>query len=308
MRTVNRAVSATALVRLIIFPVLFTIFQSFVLADRPALSLEASPHQVPLSHTLLQTGNQSTKNMGNVGRMMSYDRAANERSAVTALQLLSGGTPVSGAVNAVPVAASLKWYRLDDGVMGGQSESDHIPLQDGKMLHFQGTINTNGGGFCSIRTKFEDSFLSTNTEAIKLVYRGDGKTYKLILSDGNRSTGGPFGKSPSWQVDLPTQNLRETQEWEERTLPLSSLLPNWGGRMSSRPPEEERAHHKFIAEDMRELGLMLSLKLANGQANPVETFGSGIFPFSLMVKSIEVVHASSSSGGDVCEADKTSST
>lgn len=240
--------------------------------------------------------------------MMSYDRAANERIAVTALQLLNSGTPTCGADTAAPVAASLKWYRLDDGVMGGQSESDHIPLEDGKMLHFQGTINTHGGGFCSIRTKFYHTFLSTNAEAIKLVYRGDGKTYKLILSDGNRSTGGPFGKSPSWQVDLPTQHLSETQEWEERTLPLSSLLPNFGGRMSSRPPEEERAHHKFNAEDMRELGIMLSLKLSNGQPNPVETFGSGIFPFSLMVKSIEVVHASSSSGGDVCEADKTSTT
>lgn len=272
MRTVNRAVSATSLERLIIFLVVFTILQSFVLADRPILLLEASHPQVPLSRPLQQTENQSTKNMGNVGRMMSYDRAANERSAVTALQLLNGGTPAeSGAGTTEPVAATLKWYRLDDGVMGGQSESDHIPLQNGEMLHFQGTINTNGGGFCSIRTKFDHSFLATNAEAIKLVFRGDGKTYKLILSDGNKSTGGPFGKSPSWQVDLPTQNLRETQEWEERTLPLSSLLPNWGGRMSSRPPEEERTHHKFNAEDMRELGLMLSLKLSNGQANPVET-------------------------------------
>lgn len=36
---------------------------------------------------------------------------------------------------------------------------------------------------------------------------------------------------------------------------------------------------------------MLSLKLSNGDPNPVETYGSGIFPFSLRIRSIEPVNA-----------------
>ena len=40
------------------------------------------------------------------------------------------------------------------------------------------------------------------------------------------------------------------------------------------------------------MGFMLSLKLSNGSSNPVETFGSGIFPFSLTIRSIDIVSAS----------------
>lgn len=47
--------------------------------------------------------NDDTENMGQAMRMMKYDRAANERNAV-------------GALNFVDHA--LHWYRLDDGVMG----------------------------------------------------------------------------------------------------------------------------------------------------------------------------------------------
>ena len=68
--------------------------------------------------------------MGQVNRMMKYDREANERNAIGALNFVNN---------------ELSWYRLDDGVMGGQSESNHSCLNDGS-LHFEGEINTNGGG------------------------------------------------------------------------------------------------------------------------------------------------------------------
>jgi hypothetical protein len=40
---------------------------------------------------------------------------------------------------------------------------------------------------------------------------------------------------------------------------------------------------------MMQIGLMLSLYLSDGRPNPKETFGEGVFPFSLHVKSIEPV-------------------
>jgi NADH dehydrogenase [ubiquinone] 1 alpha subcomplex assembly factor 1 len=206
--------------------------------------------------------------MGQAMRMMSYDRAANERSAVTALQM-AGHT--------------MSWYRLDDGVMGGQSETNHVSHSG--ILHFTGIINTDGGGFTSIRSKIPEGLLTPSTEGIKLRFQGDGKTYKFFMTDGNRSTGSPMSRTPSWQADLPTKLIENENEWEEATIPLSSLIPNFGGSMR----QAEKGDYTFDVSTIREVGLMLSLKLASGQPNPKETFGEGIFPFSFKLQSIEPV-------------------
>lgn len=213
--------------------------------------------------------------MGQAVRVMKYDRAANEASAIPALNLLGN---------------ALSWYRLDDGVMGGQSQTIHSN-KDG-VLHFNGIINTDGGGFTSIRAKIPPG-IGKNVEAIRLRYRGDGKTYKLILSDGKGSSGGPFARSPSWQADLPTENRGDSGEIQEATIPLNSLRPVWGGRASSKPSEDEKQKYKFDPTEMKEIGLMLSLLLSDGTPNPKETFGEGIFPFSLFVDSMEPLESSS---------------
>jgi hypothetical protein len=218
-------------------------------------------------------------------RIMKYDRAANERNAVPALRLAGN---------------SLDWFRLDDGVMGGQSETHHCTLgagdEDASVLHFTGTINTEGGGFTSIRSKIPAGSLDRSTEAIRLRFQADGKTYKLFMTDGSRYSGGPLSRTPSWQADIPTNRIEpESTEWEEVTVPLSSLLPNFGGSVRSRPPEEEKKNYTFDPTQVQEVGLMLSLKLANGEPNPNETFGQGIFPFSFKLKSIETVASAPSS-------------
>lgn len=209
--------------------------------------------------------------MGQAVRLMKYDRAANEAAAIPALQF---------------AGAPLKWHRLDDGVMGGRSETNH-ESKDG--LHFAGEINTNGGGFASIRAPIQH--IPQPSYAFRLVFRGDGKTYKLLLSDGNASTGSPFAKTPSWQADIPTEDRTDSQEWQEMIIPFATLCPAFGGRAEDRPSTEEHAGYKFHPAEMRQIGLMLSLRLSDGSPNPVETFGRGIFPFSLYVKSIEPVNA-----------------
>lgn len=217
-----------------------------------------------------QNGEQHQRKMGQAVRIMKYDRSANEAAAIPALQW--AGT-------------SLKWFRLDDGVMGGQSETVH-EAKDG--LHFTGTINTSGGGFASIRAPIDH--IPKGSDAIRLVFRGDGKTYKLLLSDGNPSTGSPFAKTPSWQADIHTEDRINSQEWQEVTLPFTSLLPAFGGRAENRPPAEEHKGYKFHPSEMRQIGIMLSLRLSDGRPNPAETFGEGIFPFSLCIKSIDPVN------------------
>lgn len=162
--------------------------------------------------------------------------------------------------------------------MGGQSETSHSS-SDVDELHFSGTINTQGGGFCSIRSPIEGG-LPPDTAAVRVRYVGDGKTYKVLFSDGNKSTFGPSRRSPSWQKDLPTKEGVE----DITTISLDSLTPSViGGPVST--------DVKLNPTEVKEIGFMLSLKLSSGESNPVETFGSGIFPFSLKIRSIETVSA-----------------
>jgi NADH dehydrogenase [ubiquinone] 1 alpha subcomplex assembly factor 1 len=194
--------------------------------------------------------------MGNLLRMMKYDRATNERSAIPVLNFLE---------------QELSWFRLDDGVMGGQSSTSHQKHED-ETLDFGGTINTNGGGFCSIRANFQG--LPENTKAIRIRYTGDGKTYKFLLSDGNRGF-----SMLTWQYDIPTDPSKEEQIIE---IDLQDLKASMG-------PRPVPSNTQFSTSSMNLMGIMLSLKLSDGEPNPVETFGSGIFPFSFKIHSIEPV-------------------
>ena len=221
--------------------------------------------------------------MGNVMRMARYDRAANVAAAIPS-PLTLGDTSLGG------------WHRLDDGVMGGRSETTHeaIEVAGRPGIHFAGTINTNGGGFASIRSPFEAGGLGDDTASLKIKFRGDGRTYKVLLSDGGSS--GPMGGSPSWQMDLPTQKLGPKDEAQVVTLPLKSFVPSFGGRAALK--EQDRSKYQFHASEMKQLGLMLSLRLSDGSPNPKETFGEGVFDFSLFVESIETIPSSNNDAKD----------
>eukprot|EP00571_Detonula_confervacea_P016276 CAMPEP_0172299568 /NCGR_PEP_ID=MMETSP1058-20130122/1844_1 /TAXON_ID=83371 /ORGANISM="Detonula confervacea, Strain CCMP 353" /LENGTH=206 /DNA_ID=CAMNT_0013009059 /DNA_START=124 /DNA_END=744 /DNA_ORIENTATION=- len=202
--------------------------------------------------------------MGQVIRAGRYDRAANERNAIPSLELLGH---------------NLKWHRLDDGVMGGQSETVHSSSDNARELDFAGQINTQGGGFCSIRAPIEGG-LPKDTSAVRICYVGDGKTYKILFSDGSKSAFGPSRRSPSWQTDLPTKKGVE----DTAIIRLGSLIPSLQGGPTG-------TDLKIDPTQVNEMGFMLSLKLSSGESNPVETYGSGIFPFSLKIRSIESVCA-----------------
>jgi hypothetical protein len=213
--------------------------------------------------------NVQQQSMGNILRMASYDRAANVAAAIPSPITLNG-TP-------------LHWHRLDDGVMGGRSETLHQVGNSG--IHFAGIINTVGGGFASVRAPF-DGGLPSDTNSLRIKFRGDGKTYKVLLSDGGSS--GPWGGSPSWQVDLPTKKLNGSDEESQiKTISYASFVPSFGGR--STLSKEERSKYTFDGSEMKQLGLMISLQLSDGSPNPKETFGEGSFDFSLFVESIETV-------------------
>jgi hypothetical protein len=169
-------------------------------------------------------------------------------------------------------------------VMGGRSNTNvEIPSDSAVPCLFTGTINTNGGGFCSIRANLEKT-LPDDAKGIKIKFKGDGNTYKILLSKG-QGAGGPMSKNPSWQADLPTTK----NEMEEKVVTFDSFLPSFGGRKSL--TKEEMSSYHFKPSEMAQLGIMLSLKLANGDSNPPETFGQSksIFDFHFEVHELSIV-------------------
>jgi len=217
-------------------------------------------------------------------RIMSYDQTMNKKNAIPALNFLG---------------SNMNWYRLDDGVMGGRSETIHSRKQseqndENSTIHFKGTINTDGGGFTSIRSTLPSSGLPSNVKSLRVKYRGDGKTYKMLMSDGAKEKKSFFSRNTTWQIDLPTTkkemggaNESECQDdnfYEEAILPIQKFQPsNWWKSSSA----EENS--TLNLSEIIEIGFMLSLKLSDGEPNPPETFGEGIFDFSLEIDSISTV-------------------
>jgi len=248
----------------------------------------------------------TTTTMGQAMRMYRYDRDENERNAIEGLAIQGEG---GAATSTSRSTSTFEWHRLDDGVMGGRSETVHRTNPSTGALRFEGTINTNGGGFCSVRSPIpdDDRGLPRGITGIRLRFRGDGKTYKLTLSDGAKSKFGP-SKTGSWQHDIPTKPMvapaaseekkseengddeendddDDDDDFETMTIPFSALESSFGPWAKT----EAQKAVRFDVGSMRQIGFMLSTKLSDGSTNPVETFGKGIFPFSLEILSIDPV-------------------
>ena len=98
-----------------------------------------------------------------------------------------------------------RWYAVDDGVMGGVSQSTFsVTDNEGR---FQGEVSLeNGGGFASVRREpngFEPTL--ADAQGIALTVRGDGRTYQLRL----KSTS--LGDASAYRVKFtPAQDAWET--------------------------------------------------------------------------------------------------
>jgi len=79
------------------------------------------------------------------------------------------------------------WRVVNDDVMGGRSEGD-THFDDGHMTFF-GSINTNGGGFSSVRRAIEPGQL-TGADRVRLRVKTDGRPYRVTFRDGSHSRRG----------------------------------------------------------------------------------------------------------------------
>ena len=148
------------------------------------------------------------------------------------------------------------WSAIDDGVMGGVSQSRlrHDPA--GHAV-FEGTVSLErNGGFASVRTRPLDLGAAGATACL-LEAHGDGKRYKLNLRTDDAFDG----------VHYQAAFAAPEGAWTLVRLPLSGFHPGYRGRSVSGAPPLDPAR-------IRQIGLMI----ADRQAGP----------FALALRSIGV--------------------
>lgn len=139
------------------------------------------------------------------------------------------------------VQACLKrWMTVNDNVMGGRSKGG--PSFSGGLLTFEGSTNTNGGGFSSIRTRPSDHDL-TGHAGVLLRVKGDGRTYKASfrtdVSNGR------------WKIPFRADFDTKKDAWQTVFIPFEDFTPTFMGRqIRNNPPELE-------LDKVQSMGLMI---------------------------------------------------
>lgn len=141
----------------------------------------------------------------------------------------------------------LQWQSLNDDVMGGQSSSAFA--WQGGSLTFSGFVNTNGGGFASIRTEPEAGLAQNLTDftsaMISIEIQGDSQRYQLGVQTQN--------KQNYWvDVDSPAQ-------WQTLHFPITHFVAKRRGH----PVEDAQP---LELADITGFNLMIS----HGQHGPFE--------------------------------------
>jgi len=145
-------------------------------------------------------------------------------------------------VESFELPTKLNWRIINDGVMGGISNSDIQILPEG-VGKFKGNVSLeNNGGFASTRGILATLPNKPYTK-IKLSVKGDGKKYSFrIRTDGQYD-------GVSYKNDFETK----ADAWQEITLQLADFKPTWRGRtLTNIPPIE--------ATQIRQIGFLISDK------------------------------------------------
>ncbi len=109
------------------------------------------------------------------------------------------------------------WYIVNDGVMGGLSEGQFT--MDKGLAVFKGKVSTdNNGGFTMIQNRFK-TIVTSKHKAFVIKLKGDGKAYQFRV------------KSDKYQQFSYVYQFETSGEWEEITIPFSSLEPRFRGRL-----------------------------------------------------------------------------
>jgi NADH dehydrogenase [ubiquinone] 1 alpha subcomplex assembly factor 1 len=115
-----------------------------------------------------------------------------------------------------------EWSIVNDGVMGGISNSS-LMLTDSGYGQFSGHVSlVNNGGFASIQLNTR-KILAEEEKFIVLRIKGDGKRYEFRLK-------GVISQSESYVHQFSTSG-----EWENLKLEISEFYPQFRGRKLNIP-------------------------------------------------------------------------
>jgi len=132
------------------------------------------------------------------------------------------------------------WRTVNDNVMGGRSEGGSI-IEDGQLV-FAGVVNTDGGGFSSVRRSMQPGDLE-GSRAFVLSVKSDGRSYRLVAQTNERFR----GRYVSYQAPIP---VTPKGEWSDIRVAFSDFVPSVFGR--SVPATA------FSPEEVTELGLIIA--------------------------------------------------
>ncbi|MEM6713441.1 MAG: CIA30 family protein [Cyanobacteria bacterium P01_C01_bin.147] len=157
------------------------------------------------------------------------------------------------------------WGAVDDVVMGGVSASG-MSLLSG-FARFSGTVSTaNSGGFASVRTRnFEPPFNLQGWQGVRLVLRGDGQRYKVILRNSNSWD----SRAYCYSVDT------EPAQWRVVDIPFAAFIATFRAKTQPTAPQLDPT-------SICSFQLMLSKFEYDGDKNPHFHPGS----FALDVRSL----------------------
>src|SRR5665648_1003651 len=139
------------------------------------------------------------------------------------------------------LTSHLNWEVINDGVMGGISESN-FQIKPYQTAVFSGRVSLeNNGGFASVRASLREP-VSGNFEKIVLRLKGDGKTYSLRIRTEQNFDGVAYACSFSTKKD----------EWTEHEFSPADFVPTFRGRtLSNVPPLKDMkiSHIGFLISE-----------------------------------------------------------
>ncbi len=135
------------------------------------------------------------------------------------------------------------WRIVNDGVMGGLSQSKIVWNEKENTLGFSGEVSLeNNGGFASVRA-IPENFNQEAFKKVKLRVKGDGKIYQFRM----RSTRSFDGIA--YTLDFET----EKDQWKEIELAVDDFKPTFRGRVYSE-------YGKYNSNELQQIGILIANK------------------------------------------------
>ena len=139
-------------------------------------------------------------------------------------------------------STSGNWQIINDGVMGGLSNSKLKFNEDSTATFFGKVLPDNNGGFASVRAAVE-SEPDKDLSGVIIKVKGDGQIYNLRFRTNNRFDGA------SYQAKFKT----EKDTWKEYKIPFSDFIPTFRGRTLYNQP-------KLEPQNIRQVGILIADK------------------------------------------------